>query len=46
MSLYSKLIILTNLVHLTDILICFLFGKFISEIREYWQKSEKFSSSL
>ena len=46
MSLFSKLILLINLGYLTDILMCFFLGKFISEIYEYSQKSEKFSKSL
>ena len=46
MSLFSKWIVLTNLEYLTDILMCFFLGKFISEIHEYSQKSEKFNSSL
>ena len=43
MSLFSKLILLTNLGYLADILMCFFLGKSISEIHEYSQKSEKFS---
>ena len=47
MSLFSKSILLINLGYLTDILMCFFLGKFISEIpTEYSQKSEKFSKSL
>ena len=45
-SLFSKLIQLTNLEFLTNILMSFFLGKFISEIDEYPQKSEKFSSIL
>ena len=44
--LFSKLILLTIIEDLTDILMSFFSGKFISEIYEYSQKSEKFSSSL
>ena len=40
MSLFSKLIPLTTLDDLTDILMCFFLGKFIREIYEYSQKSE------
>ena len=43
MSLFSKLMLLTIVEHLTNILMCFLLGKFLSEIHEYLQKSEKFS---
>ena len=35
MSLFSKLILLTNLEYLIDILICFFLGKFIPEIHEF-----------
>ena len=37
MSLFSKLILLTNLEYLSDIFMCFFLGKFISEIHEYSQ---------
>ena len=40
MSMFSKLVLLTNLQYLTNILICFLLEKFISKIHEYLQKSE------
>ena len=42
---FSKLILLTYLEHITNILMCFFLGKFISEIHKYSQKSEKFISS-
>ena len=41
MSLFSKLILLTNLEHLADILILLLLGKFISEIHEHRISSNK-----
>ena len=46
MSLFSKLLLLTYREDLNSILILFLGKKFISEIHENLQKSEKFSSSL
>ena len=46
MSLFSKLIVLTNLEDLTNILMCFFLGKFISKIHEYSEKSEKFEIDL
>ena len=42
---FLKLILLTYLEHITNISMCFFLGKFISEIHEYSQKSEKFISS-
>ena len=46
MSLFLKLLPLTNIEDLKDILMCFFLGKFISEIQEYSQKSEKFCLAL
>ena len=46
MSVFLKLITLENLEDLTNILMCFFSGKFISEINDYSKKSQKFNSSL
>ena len=46
MSLFSKLIVLTNLEDLTNILMCFFLGKFIPKIHEYSEKSENLKLTL